>query len=265
MRKTLLVAILCALQVSHLLGDFSPCTSLPSESSLKILQTLNGKVRGECKIVPVSYFNTSKISTDVFSWLSVPYAEAPINQNRFKRPIPVRNWTGIIHGTSMPNSCMQNAPGHGPISEDCLYLNVFARSDTFLNKNTALSPILVFIHGGSLLYGGSSQPLINLSTIVAMSGIIVVTINYRLDAFGFLRLEGTEATGNQGLFDQNMALKWVHDNAASFGGDSSKVTINGESAGAWSVGNHLLYAGSWPYFRNAIMHSGGPTTSIYFL
>lgn len=71
--------------------------------------------------------------------------------------------------------------------------------------------------------------------------------------------EGTDATGNQGFLDQSLALKWIYDNAFSFGGDNSKITISGESAGSWSVGYHLFYPGSWPYFRNAIMESGGPT------
>jgi len=91
-----------------------------------------------------------------------------------------------------------------------------------------------------------------------MNGIIVVTINYRLDALGFLYLENSNASGNQGFLDQAMALQWIYDNAFSFGGDNSKITLGGESAGAWSVGYHLFYPGSWPYFRNAIMESGGP-------
>lgn len=95
---------------------------------------------------------------------------------------------------------------------------------------------------------------------MGMQDIIVVTINYRLNALGFLHLSGeSDASGNQALLDQYTALKWISENAATFGGDSSKITISGESAGAWSVGYQLFMPASWGYFRNAIMQSGGPT------
>ena len=81
---------------------------------------------------------------------------------------------------------------------------------------------------------------------------------FRLDAFGFLYLDDSIATGNQGFLDQNMALKWIYNNAFSFGGDNSKITVSGQSAGSWLVGFHLFYPDSWPYFRNAIMLSGTP-------
>ena len=99
------------------------------------------------------------------------------------------------------------------------------------------------------------------ATLVGTQDIIVVTINYRLGALGFLHLTGqADAHGNQALLDQTLALKWIYDNAARFGGDKTKITISGESAGAWSVGYLLFMPKSWGYFRNAIMQSGGPTT-----
>ena len=87
----------------------------------------------------------------------------------------------------------------------------------------------------------------------------VITINYRLNALGFMHLADTDATGNQGLHDSTTALKWIYKNAINFGGDNTRITISGESAGAWSVGYHLFLKESWPYFRNGIMQSGGPT------
>ena len=117
----------------------------------------------------------------------------------------------------------------------------------------------MFIHGGSFTSGSSTDDKFEASTLVSMSGIIVVTINYRVDAFGFLHLAGTDATGNQGFLDQNMALQWVYNNAHTFGGDKTRITISGESAGSWSVGYHLFFPGSWPLFRNAILESGAPT------
>ena len=116
---------------------------------------------------------------------------------------------------------------------------------------------MFWIHGGGLSVGSASESLYEMSTMVAMSDVIGVTINYRLGHFGFSYFEGTDATGNQGFLDQSLALKWVYENAERFGGDRSRITIFGESGGAWAVNFHLFYPGSWPYFRNAIMQSGG--------
>lgn len=237
---------------------FDKCKT--QQSASKIVNTLNGKIEGECYNVPVSYSNDSTIDYEVFTWLSIPYAEPPIKQNRFKKPLPVKSWNNTLNATVWPKSCMQSG-NSSFLSEDCLYLNIFVRSDVYMNNVTNKQPILIYIHGGGFMVGGSSMDLIEPSTLVAMSNLIVVTINYRLNAFGFMHLSDSEVTGNQGLLDQNMALKWVYENAERFGGDNTKITISGESAGAWSVGYHLFYPNSWPYFRNAIMQSGGPTGS----
>ena len=87
----------------------------------------------------------------------IPYAEPPVNLNRFKRPIPVSSWQNIINGTEWPNLCMQSGRKALPVSEDCLYLNVFVPYDTYLNRNLSLSPILVFIHGGSFTSGNENR------------------------------------------------------------------------------------------------------------
>lgn len=99
--------------------------------------------------------------------------------------------------------------------------------------------------------------------MVATQNVIVVSINYRLNVFGFMHLADSDATGNAGFLDQNLAMKWVYENAKAFGGDNSKITIFGESAGSWSVGFHLFYQQSWKYFRNAILESGAPTGRSY--
>lgn len=257
MIKTYFWVIICLIaSIKSLLADFETCTSIPTNSSLKVVRTLNGQINGECKIIPVSYSNGSKINSEVFSWLSIPYAEPPLNQNRFKKPVPVKNWNGIIETKRLPSACIQL-----PIyqltnySEDCLYLNVYTRSDVYMNKNKTLNPVLVWIHGGGFVIGGTEESSHEPSTIVAMSGAVVVAIQYRLDVFGFLSLDQTNATGNQGILDQSLALKWIYENIQSFGGDPSKITIQGESAGASSVFYHLIYPESWPYFRNAIVQS----------
>lgn len=246
------------------------CSSVIAEPSILILKTFDGKIRGECWNTYVQYSKDSSKEIEVLTWLSIPYAEPPINENRFKRTIPVKPWENIIDGTNNPKYCLQYDEDDGDNttnesdyemddtnSEDCLYLNIYIQSTSYSNRKKSLKPILVFIHGGSYVNGdgASYEP----STIVAMSDIIVITINYRLNALGFMHLAGTDATGNQGLHDSTTALKWIHKNAVTFGGDKSKITISGESAGAWSVGYHLFLKESWPYFRNGIMQSGGPT------
>ena len=143
------------------------------------------------------------------------------------------------------------------MSEDCLYLNIYVQKSSYLNRSRALKPVLVYIHGGAFLDGSSYD--FDGSTVAAMADIVVVTVQYRLNALGFLHAAGTYATGNQGLLDNQMALRWVAENARSFGGDSAKVTVSGESAGAWTVGFLLFMPASWPYFRNAILQSGGVT------
>ena len=255
--------------IGHSYPYYELCASVPIDSDLKILETLNGKIQGECYTVPVKKSDDTIIKNDVFSFLSVPYALPPIAENRFKRPLPVNSWQEILDGKKWPNSCMQIV---GPInsdianlSEDCLYLNVFVPSKVFLNKDRIHdTPILVFIHGGGLTIGSSVSDWYEPSTLVSLSEIIVITINYRLDYLGLLYLEDTDATGNQALLDQTLALEWIYENAHTFGGDKNKITVSGESAGAISIGFHLFYPKSWPYFRNAIMQSGTPLMKCKF-
>lgn len=224
------------MRIMHLTnGEFSQCSDIiDGNSNLTLVDTLNGKIQGLCETVTVINANNTKINSHVISWKSIPYAEPPINELRFARPLPVKDWTGIKKGLQYPTPCTQiDVSGNIVGSEDCLYLNVFVRSDVYLNRTSLLSPILVFIHGGDFSSGSSAD--YDQSTLVALSGIIVITIQYRLNVFGFLRLEETFATGNQGLLDQNLALKWIYDNCRYFGGDQTRITINGANTGADSV------------------------------
>lgn len=124
----------------------------------------------------------------------------------------------------------------------------------------SLKPIILWIHGTEIedrvLPSIDISVFKDMSTFVAMSDVIGISINYRLGIFGNTYFPGTDATGNQGFLDQSLALKWVHDNADKFGGDRTRITIFGQNSGSWSVNCHLFYPGSWPYFRNAIMESG---------
>lgn len=147
-----------------------------------------------------------------------------------------------------------------PISEDCLYLNIWSpHVNTSLPQ--ALAPVMVWIYGGGFTSGTSSLPMYNGQFLSKSENVVVVSMNYRLGAFGFLVLpDHNSIRGNAGLLDQQLALRWVAENIAAFGGDPSKVTIFGESAGSASVGYHLLSPGSKNFFQRAVMQSGAPTS-----
>lgn len=238
---------------------FEKCSSAEITDADRTLQTLNGQIKGECYNVPVSYSNGSTISYEILSWLAIPFAEPPLAEKRFLKPEPIRSWSTVKDGTSWPNSCIQ--PSNELVtSEDCLYLNVFTHREAYFNRERELKPIMVWIHGGSFTSGGSAE--YEASTLVAAGDVIIVSINYRLGLFGFMFIDGIAS--NAALYDQQLALKWIYDNAPKFGGDKDRITVFGESAGAWAVGFNLFMETSWPYFTNAILESGGPTGSSNF-
>jgi carboxylesterase type B len=206
--------------------------------------------------------------TDQF--LGIPYAAPPTGALRWQPPRPAPRWHGIRPATSYSARCAQLASANGPRvdNEDCLYLNVFTPPDgtapgsvTPNRGGRAQSglPVLVMIHGGGLTNGAGDQH--DGSLIVSTDHIIVVSINYRLGPFGFLDVPGLGTTaltanGNFGLLDQEAALRWVRRNIAAFGGDPAKVTIDGESAGGWSVCALLTSPPARGLFHDAIMQSG---------
>ncbi|OTF69556.1 hypothetical protein BLA29_012012, partial [Euroglyphus maynei] len=139
------------------------------------------------------------------------------------------------------------------MSEDCLYLSVY-RPELMPEKNQL--PVMVWIHGGAFISGSIFDDIYNPSYMVIMGDVIVVTINYRLGPFGFL-YDGTDnAPGNQGLYDQILALKWVKNNIGNFGGDPKRVTIFGESAGSMSISALILSPLTEGLFIRAILQSG---------
>ncbi|XP_075049459.1 cholinesterase-like [Mixophyes fleayi] len=141
------------------------------------------------------------------------------------------------------------------MSEDCLNLNVWV-------PQLIIKPahVMVFIHGGGFISGTSSLPIYDGSVLAATEKVIVVSMNYRVGVLGFLAFPGSkDAPGNAALFDQRLALQWVHENIAAFDGNPDSVTIFGHSAGAASVGYHVISSGSHSYFKRAIIQSGSPT------
>ena len=192
----------------------------------------------------------------VNSFLGLPYAAPPTGNLRWRPPQPAAGWSGVRDATTFGPSCPQ-APSPfappGQFSEDCLYLNVYtpAARSSFGGR-----PVLVWIHGGGLEQDGARDYD---GTKLAADGVVVVTINYRLGALGFLAhpaLASHGAAGNYGLMDQQAALRWVQRNIARFGGDPGNVTIAGQSAGGLSVLAQMVSPGARGLFQRAIVQSG---------
>ena len=199
---------------------------------------------------------------DIVVFRDIPYAAPPVGASRWKPPGKPLAWTGARDATANGPSCMQvmnaggmpNAGGAaGPVSEDCLTLNVFAP------KGAARAPVMLWIHGGSNLWGAGS---IYDGSAFARDGVVFIAINYRMGAFGFFahpaltkEAPGAQPLANYALMDQIAALKWVKRNAAAFGGDPGNVTVFGESAGAIDILALLGMPSADGLFNRAIMES----------
>lgn len=191
-------------------------------------------------------------------WRNIPFAAAPVGALRWAAPQAAAKWEGVrdasANGVSCPQPMLEsgkaNSGGaYGPVSEDCLQLNVFAPA------GASQAPVMVWIHGGSHRTGAG---WIYDGTEFARDGIVVVTINYRLGALGYLSHPGLGAhSGNYGLMDQVAALAWVKRNISQFGGDPNRVTLFGESAGGWSTMAVLATPSARGLYHKAIVQSGG--------
>ncbi|KAI0908810.1 lipase [Ustulina deusta] len=198
------------------------------------------------------------------AFLGMPYAQPPVGQLRYRRPLSVNeSFDGVRRATRYGYSCMQYGQNF-ELSEDCLTINVVRPTE----RSREPLPVLVWIYGGGLYAGSTADPQYNLSGIVQVSQemakpVIAVSMNYRLAQWGFLQTAQVLAEGssNAGLLDQRLALHWIQENIAAFGGDPRKVVLWGESAGAQSIAYHLFaYDGRDDgLFRGAILESGGPT------
>lgn len=216
---------------------------LESTSSL-IVKTEDGLVEGSS--------DSTRSERGYYQFLRIPYAETPIGDNRFKAPVAKKPWDGILNCTTYGPMCMQaDLWGTNVISEDCLHLNVFTKNDS-MNVND-LKPVIAFIHGGGFETGSSIE---HGAGYLMDRDVVLVTINYRLGAFGFLAIETAEISGNAGLKDQALALKWINKNIRNFGGDPKKVTIAGLSAGGYSATAHMISPMSLHLFVNVIAMSG---------
>ncbi|CAG2168215.1 unnamed protein product [Oppiella nova] len=210
----------------------------------------NGIINGKTETIDGKHVNV---------FLGIPYAEPPVHDLRFKKPVPIKKWTQPIDATKWPNPCYQlpliiTSMKNNNFSEDCLYLNIWSPISS--QSDDSLKAVMFFIHSGAFLYGTSSDEHIEGLALSAMGDVVVITINYRLNTFGFLYTGTDESPGNMGLLDQSLALEWVNDNIRYFGGDSHRITVFGESSGAWATSLHIISPINRNLFKNAILMSG---------
>ena len=203
------------------------------------------------------------IEGGIVRFRGIPFAAAPVGERRFRPPEPVEPWSGVRPATRPGARSWQASGGitamlgdtSEAMDEDCLFLDV-----TTPGCDDSRRPVMVWIHGGGFTSGSGSTPWYDGASLSERGDVVVVTINYRLGALGFLWLGDLDpryaSSGVNGLLDQAAALRWVRENIAAFGGDPQNVTIFGESAGAMSVVTHLALPTSAGLFRRAIAQSG---------
>jgi para-nitrobenzyl esterase len=223
--------------------------AVPAAAEDLVIQAPAGAVKGA-------------VSGSVHVFKGIPYALPPVGEARWKPPVAMPAWSGVREATKYGAACTQPKARSGSIyawdlgavSEACLFLNIWAK------PGVSNAPVMVWIHGGALLTGSGSEPLYD-GRKLAERGVVVVSINYRLGAFGYLAHPAFSAespdgvSGNYGLLDQIEALRWVQRNIAAFGGDPSNVTIAGESAGALSVMYLMASPPARGLFHKAIAQS----------
>ncbi len=203
-------------------------------------------------------------------FMGIPFAAPPVGDLRWKAPQPAVPWEGVRECVELPPSAMQAPPvpfrmwsqefmaPMEPLSEDCLYLNVWTAAE----KSDELRPVILWIHGGAFTGGSGTVPLYD-GTDMAEKGVVFVTTNYRLGVFGFFCHPELSAesdlgvSGNYGILDQIAAIRWIKDNIASFGGDPMNITVAGQSAGSMSVNAIMSSPLAKGLFQRAIGESGG--------
>ena len=221
-----------------------------------ILKTASGAVEG-------STVTESRTGKPVDRFLGIPYAQPPTGALRFRAPVPATAWEGVRSATCFGASAPQPTGGPlsgivpgmdvGPIGEDCLTLNVWTPG----GRSEAPRAVMFWLHGGAFMIGGTCLETYDPALLVAEQEVVVVSANYRLGALGFLFADRDLADPNCGLLDQIVALRWVRDNIAAFGGDPDRVTVFGESAGAGSTLHLVASTMCAGLFSQAILQSPG--------
>jgi len=210
-----------------------------------IVKVKTGQLRGATTANGVAVFK------------GIPFAQPPTGDRRWREPHPAASWAGIRDATTFGSNCVQGGNLGANSSEDCLYLNVW----TPRWPMTAPAAVMVWIHGGGNFAGAGSELIFNGENL-ARHGVVLVTVNYRLGVFGFFahpelsKESPHHVSGNYGLLDQILALRWVHDNIAKFGGDPANVTVFGESAGSLDVNVLMTSPLSKGLYQRVIGESG---------
>ena len=219
-------------------------------------------------LVDTKYGRVAGLEQDGLSvFLGIPFAKPPIGDLRWRPPQSPEPWTGVLEARSFGNCAIQSTIAGsvgeligiatGETSEDCLYLNVWTpRCDS--NKR----PVMVWIHGGGNTVGSGSQPRVNGTRLAQTGDVVVVTLNYRLGALGFLHAPELGASGNEALLDQVAGLRWVKENIEGFGGDPSNVTVFGQSAGGFDIAQLMAMPAAAGCFDKAIPMSGSLTNQV---
>jgi len=243
--------------------------ALPVSLCLAFAAAAVGAAHGSTEALPQVRIHTGALqgaadaSSGVIAYKGIPYAKPPVGDLRWRPPVPAPAWDGVRDAREFGHACLQPPPqpasvyygGMASTSEDCLTLNVWAPA------GARRLPVMVWIHGGSLVGGSSSESMYD-GVKIARHGVVLVSINYRVGLLGYLAHPALSAespqhlSGNYGLLDQIEALRWVHDNIAAFGGDPKQVTIAGESAGGLSVIALLASPVARNLFVRAIVESG---------
>lgn len=250
---------------SIILIYFFSIASKPEQNYNYFATSLSDSVQIETGVIS----GTQNSDKNISIFKGIPFAAPPVGDLRWKAPQPAEPWQGVKKCVAFGPSPMQAKPAafsmwteeflipKKPISEDCLYLNVW----TGAKSNKEKRPVLVWIYGGGFASGGSAVPIYD-GEAFAKKGIVFVSINYRVGVFGFFahpkltKESGKKASGNYGLMDQVAALKWVQKNIAAFGGDPANVTIAGQSAGSMSVNCLVATPLAKGLFTKAIAESG---------
>ena len=227
--------------------------------SCQLINTRLGTIQGF--LDDITFNGTQR---QVVKYLGIPYGESTGGTNRFAKPTPRGAFSGVYNATikNRANVCPQAIGGAVPaevttgrLSEDCLHLNIYAPADT-LSMGTRQYAVMIWIHGGGNSVGFSD--LYPGDQLSAFHDVILVAINYRLNVYGFFSTGDDVAKGNYGLWDQHLAIKWVHDNIADFGGNRDEVTVFGGSAGGGNALFQAMYPGNRGLFKRVITQSGPP-------